>query len=274
MSLTTSLLKSNYTKRFYINTGNFFKPQFKTKLADSKNEIKAAQKLRYEVFFEDRKKKKIISISSFKRDTDIYDKYCDHIIVTYKKNKFSKTKVIGTYRLLKQENSKNVGFCTSEEYNLKNLLNSNRYNNLLEVSRSCIHKNHRNKNVLQSMWREIHNYVITNKIEGLFGTASFLHTNFKKIENELIYLQQNFLMEKHIEVTANPSMLIDLDYKRSIKPSFKLIKNLPTLIKGYLKLNAKVGNGAIIDPKFKTIDIFVFVEFDKIEPKYLEKFSY
>ena len=124
------------------------------------------------------------------------------------------------------------------------------------------------------MWREIHNYVITNKIEGLFGTASFLHTNFKKIENELIYLQQNFLMEKHIEVTANPSMLIDLDYKRSIKPSFKLIKNLPTLIKGYLKLNAKVGNGAIIDPKFKTIDIFVFVEFDKIEPKYLEKFSY
>jgi putative hemolysin len=70
VSLTTSLLKSNYTKRFYINTGNFFKPQFKTKLADSKNEIKAAQKLRYEVFFEDRKKKKIISISSFKRDTD------------------------------------------------------------------------------------------------------------------------------------------------------------------------------------------------------------
>ena len=71
-----------------------------------------------------------------------------------------------------------------------------------------------------------------------------LHTNFKKIENELIYLQQNFLMEKQIEVTANPSMLIDLDYKRSIKPSLKLIKNLPTLIKGYLKLNAKVGNGA------------------------------
>ena len=81
-------------------------------------------------------------------------------------------------------------------------------------------------------------------------------------------------MEKQIEVTANPSMSIDLDYKRSIKPTLKLIKNLPTLIKGYLKLNAKVGNGAIIDPKFKTIDIFVFVEFDKIEPKYLEKFSY
>jgi len=46
------------------------------------------------------------------------------------------------------------------------------------------------------------------------------------------------------------------------------------LIKGYLKLNAKIGNGAIIDPKFKTIDIFVFVEFNKIDTKYLEKFSY
>ena len=58
MSLTTSLLKSNYTKRFYINTGNFFKPQFKTKIADSKKKIKATQKLRYEVFFENKKKKK------------------------------------------------------------------------------------------------------------------------------------------------------------------------------------------------------------------------
>ena len=265
---------TNYSKKFYINTANFFKPTFITKLADTKSEIKAAQKLRYKVFFEDRKKKKIINISSFKKDTDIYDKYCDHIIVSYKKNKFSKTNIIGTYRLLKQENIGNVGFCTSEEYNLDNLIKSPKYNNLLEVSRSCIHKDHRNKNVLQSMWKEIHRYVISNKIQGLFGTASFLHTDYKKIEDELIYLQQNFIMNKEVEVTANPKMSINIDYNKKVKPSLKLIKNLPTLIKGYLKLNAKIGNGAIIDPKFKTIDIFVFVEFNKIDTKYLEKFSY
>jgi len=124
------------------------------------------------------------------------------------------------------------------------------------------------------MWKEIHRYVISNKIQGLFGTASFLHTDYKKIEDELIYLQQNFLMNKDIEVTSNPKMSINIDYNKKVKPSLKLIKNLPTLIKGYLKLNAKIGNGAIIDPKFKTIDIFVFVEFNKIDTKYLEKFSY
>ena len=119
---------TNNSKKFYINTGNFFKPTFITKLADTKSEIKAAQKLRYKVFFEDRKKKKIINISSFKKDTDIYDKYCDHIIVSYKKNKFSKTNIIGTYRLLKQENIENVGFCTSEEYLAMQSVNSNASN--------------------------------------------------------------------------------------------------------------------------------------------------
>ena len=88
-------------KKLFINTNNFFQPTFECYLADSKSEIKAAQRLRYKVFFAERENK-IIRLNSFKRETDDYDKYADHIIVTYKKTKFSKTKVIGTYRLLKQ----------------------------------------------------------------------------------------------------------------------------------------------------------------------------
>ena len=97
-----------------------------------------------------------IKLNSFKRETDDYDKYAEHIIVTFKKNKLSKTKVIGTYRLLKQSIAqKNKGFYSSKEYDLSNLLKSNKYNNLLELSRSCINKKFRKKNVLQLMWKKI-----------------------------------------------------------------------------------------------------------------------
>ena len=106
-------------KKLFINTNNFFQPTFECYLADSKSEIKAAQRLRYKVFFAERENK-IIRLNSFKRETDDYDKYADHIIVTYKKTKFSKTRVIGTYRLLGQSIAlKNKGFYSSNEYDLK-----------------------------------------------------------------------------------------------------------------------------------------------------------
>ena len=91
------------SKKVYLNTKNFFKPEIFVKLADSNSEIKQAQKLRYQVFFSDRNKKKILNISNFRKDSDKYDSYCDHVIVNYKHSKFSKNKVIGTYRLLQQK---------------------------------------------------------------------------------------------------------------------------------------------------------------------------
>ena len=119
MIKNTLNLYSSHTKNIYINTKNFFKPDYLVKLAETKSEVKKAQKLRYEVFFSDRNKKKIFNISNFRRDSDKYDSYCDHIIVSYKKSKFAKSKTVGTYRLLKQKIAEQkIGFYSSEEYDL------------------------------------------------------------------------------------------------------------------------------------------------------------
>ena len=68
MSINNILKKANYTKKvIYINTSDFFKPTFDVKLADSKNEIKSAQKLRYQVFFlREIRKKFLIYIKNYK----------------------------------------------------------------------------------------------------------------------------------------------------------------------------------------------------------------
>jgi len=267
------LKKANYTKKvIYINTSDFFKPTFDVKLADSKNEIKSAQKLRYQVFFSERNKKKIFNIDNFRKDSDKYDNYCDHIVVIHKKSKFSKNKIVGTYRLLKQSVAENKsGFYSSEEYDLTKLLNSNKYFNMLELSRSCISKDFRNKNVLQLMWKEIYKYIENNKVDAMFGTASFLDTNLYNLSNQLIYLNNSHKMPNEIMVNALDKCRAKIDYSRNIKMNLKLVKSLPTLIKGYLKLNAYIGDGAVVDHKFKTTDIFVFLPVNDINYQYVKK---
>ena len=71
--------KKLQNNKLLINTSNFFQPTFDCYLADSKSEIKAAQRLRYKVFFAERENK-IIKLNSFKRETDDYDKYAEHIL--------------------------------------------------------------------------------------------------------------------------------------------------------------------------------------------------
>ncbi len=273
MSINNILKKANYTKKvIYINTSDFFKPTFDVKLADSKNEIKSAQKLRYQVFFSERNKKKIFNIDNFRKDSDKYDNYCDHIVVIHKKSKFSKNKIVGTYRLLKQSVAENKsGFYSSEEYDLTKLLNSNKYFNMLELSRSCISKDFRNKNVLQLMWKEIYKYIENNKVDAMFGTASFLDTNLYNLSNQLIYLNNSHKMPNEIMVNALDKCRAKIDYSRNIKMNLKLVKSLPTLIKGYLKLNAYIGDGAVVDHKFKTTDIFVFLPVNDINYQYVKK---
>ena len=44
---------------------------------------------------------------------------------------------------------------------------------------------------------------------------------------------------------------------------------LPPLIKGYLRLGGCVGDGAVVDPQFDTVDICMLVEASGIAEKYV-----
>jgi putative hemolysin len=272
MTINNILRKNNISKKFNINTYDFFKPIFDVKLAESRNEIKLAQKLRYKVFFSERIHSPILNIGNFRRDSDKFDNYADHIIVKFRKSKFSKARVIGTYRLLKQSVAdKKSGFYSCDEFNLDNLLNSKIYKNMLELSRSCISQKFRNKNVLKLMWNEIYRYINENNIDALFGTASFLDTNINKIEDQLIYLNNNYKMSENIKVNALANYKVKVDYEKKIDINLKLVSRLPTLIKAYLKFNATIGEGAVIDKKFKTTDVFVFLPIEEINKDYVNK---
>ena len=121
------------------------------------------------------------------------------------------------------------------------------------------------------MWKEIYKYIENNKVDAMFGTASFLDTNLYNLSNQLIYLNNSHKMPNEIMVNALDKFRAKIDYSRNIKMNLKLVKSLPTLIKGYLKLNAYIGDGAVVDHKFKTTDIFVFLPVNDINYQYVKK---
>ena len=166
------LTKLPFAKKVNIITSAFFAPKLSYYFAENQKDIKAAQRLRYKVFFSERDKK-IVSLKYFKRDSDKYDQFADHLIVTHQNGKFSKTKVVGTYRLLNSKSAQRCGFYSKEEFDIDRMLNNHENQNLLELSRSCIHKNFRKKNVLQFMWKKIHHYILNHNIDVLFGMARF-----------------------------------------------------------------------------------------------------
>ena len=51
------------------------------------------------------------------------------------------------------------------------------------------------------------------------------------------------------------------------------LKALPPLIKGYLRLGAFVGDGAVIDYQFGTTDVLIILPVEKIDPRYFEHFG-
>ncbi len=270
----SSLQKKYLESKFYIIRSSFFEPKIECYIAESKKEIKAAQQLRFKVFFAERSKKRLFDLKSFKKDVDQFDRYADHLIITHKNSKFSKTKVIGTYRLLQSRVAQRYcGFYSSEEFDISKMIAVSNGKNILELSRSCIDEKFRKKNLLQLMWKEIHKYILTNNIETLFGMASFLDANTDNIKVELSYIHKNFLMDESIRVEALPSRKVAMDTSNLENISeLSIIKRLPALVKAYLRLGAKVGDGAVVDPIFKTTDIFIHLPFSSINEAYLKKF--
>jgi putative hemolysin len=53
----------------------------------------------------------------------------------------------------------------------------------------------------------------------------------------------------------------------------RVLADLPPLIKGYLRLGGFVGDGAVIDRQFNTIDVCIVVKTDLVTEKYYRHYE-
>lgn len=243
------------------------------RLAQTDAEIDAAQDLRYKVFYEEYKATPTAEMAAKKRDFDKFDAHADHLVVVDERGGPKNQKIVGTYRLLDREVAEKHGqFYTSDEYNIDPILKSGA--TVLELGRSCVLPEFRTQPVLQLLWQGIADYVLEHNIEMLFGCASFPGTDPQALARPLSYLYHNHLAPADMRPVALPERYVRMDMiaKEDLNPR-EIIRELPPLIKGYLRIGSLIGDGAVIDEQFNTTDVCIMLHTDLVTKHYKKHYE-
>lgn len=243
------------------------------RLAKSESEILQAQRLRYHIFYEEFHANPTPEITAAKRDFDEFDEYADHLVVIDTSIVDVDKAIVGTYRMMGEEGAAKAGrFYTSDEFDISKLLDNNK--DVLEMGRSCVLPEYRTKAILQLLWQGIAEYVAHYQIRFLFGCASFHGTDPKAYADELSYLYQNHLAPEEFRPIGikNPEISMNMTNSDDINPR-KVIRNLPPLIKGYIRIGGVIGDGIFIDHDFDTVDVCVVLSTNLISESYLNHYE-
>jgi putative hemolysin len=248
------------------------------RLAQTAAEVRQAQKLRYRVFYQEGSAIPNPGRLFARRDVDGYDPICDHLLVidhAASDTNSGKPAVVGTYRLLRQSLAEDHGgFYTAGEFNIAALLT--RHDNLqfLELGRSCVLAPYRNKRTVELLWHGIHAYFLQNRCDVMIGCASLEGTEPKQLALPLSFLHHYARAPEEWRARALPERYVEMNRlsKEAIDPKAAL-RLLPPLVKGYLRLGAYIGDGAVIDYEFGTTDVLVVLPISAIQKRYFEHFD-
>ncbi len=243
------------------------------RLAETEEEVAAAQALRYRVFYEEMSAKASAEMAAAKRDFDAFDEHCDHMVVFDRARGAGPEAIIGTYRVMRREAAKRCGrFYTAGEYDIANLLAYP--GEALELGRSCIEADHRNGGTMQLLWRGIAEYVLAHDVGLMFGCASLPGVEPEALALPLSYLYHHHLAPPALRAWALPGRRVAMNVippadisPRAAQPM------LPPLIKGYLRLGGFVGEGAVIDRDFGTTDVCVVVKTEWVTDRYVRHYT-
>jgi L-ornithine Nalpha-acyltransferase len=241
---------------------------FEITISRSAEDIRAAQKLRFEVFNLEMQKG---LQASYARglDVDDFDPICDHLIVRERKS----GRVVGTYRLLLGSTArKHFGFYSEHEFNLDNIKRLD--GELLELGRSCAHKDYRDRALIHLMWQSIAEYVKNHRVRYLFGCASFPTADPLEVSGSIALVKEKYYASEKFRVEPLPELRIEgLDENPSIGDADALFASLPSLIKGYLRVGAKLCGPPALDRQFGTTDLFLLLDILEISGDYLRRFG-
>ncbi len=245
------------------------------RLATSSADIEAAQRLRYDVFYQEMSATASPEMAAVKRDFDKYDDYCDHLLVVDHEAP-ADAAVVGTYRLLRQDVAEaHDGFYTASEFDIDPLLQrAPAGTKFLELGRSCVLKEYRNKHTIELLWRGIMAYVHRHSMDVMFGCASFTGTDPDELALPLSFLYHTYLTPEEWCVKAHDHLRVDMNLMAEDDISIKdAVRALPPLIKGYVRAGAYIGDGAVIDRQFGTTDVLILFPVNKMNDRYVSKFA-
>ncbi len=231
--------------------------KYTVKLAETAEELQQTQELRARIFFKHLTDEQL-------KSAETRDYYAHHLIVVYHSDEGDK--VVGTLRLINSDYlPESQKFYSEEYFQFNELLKANQH--CLELSRFCIEEKFRKGSILLLIWKSAMAYINHVKVDMMFGISSFPGQDPKEHADVLSLLYQEYLADKKVM----PEPIQDAHpIKELIIDEVAKERQLPTLVRGYLKMGGKISDHYYIDPVFNTTFVFLYVEFETFK-SYVEK---
>lgn len=234
-------------------------PSLRISWARHQDEVEEAQRLRYKVFVEEMGAHLPKAMNGV--DQDLFDAWCDHLIVRDEET----LRVVGTYRVLTPHQATKLGSLYSEtEFDLTRLAHLRP--KMIELGRSCVHQDYRTGSVIMALWSGIGRYMMQGGYDSMLGCASVSMADGGHYAASL-YRKFNEIHLAAIEYRAFPRLALPverLDQSLNVEP--------PPLVKGYLRLGAKICGAPAWDPDFNTADFLTLMRLSDLHPRYARHF--
>lgn len=241
------------------------------RLAETDEDVAAAQRLRYRVFVEEMGADASAEERAERRERDEFDAHFDHLIL--EDADFAGDdpldRVVGVYRLLRGAvaRERDCGFYGDSEYDLTKLKTYPR--EVMELGRSCVHPDHRAGAAMHLLWTGLGAYVTEHDVGVMFGVASFHGADPAPLAQPLSFLHHNHLAPEDLRVRTLPEHFVDMNLLAPDQIArAEAVKAIPPLIKGYLRLGAFVGEGAYVDHDFNTVDVCIVMDTARMVDRY------
>jgi L-ornithine Nalpha-acyltransferase len=243
------------------------------RVASTEWEVRAAQALRFRVFYQEMGAKADAATAESGLDADAYDEVADHLLVVDHDRGEGPESVVGTYRLIRRAAAVRIGrFYSADEYDIAPL--EAFPGEILELGRSCTDVAYRTRGTLQLLWGGIAAYVFRHHITLMFGCASLPGVELEPNAAQLSYLAHHHMAPEALRARAVPDRYLPMEQlPRGGYDAKRALMDLPPLVKGYLRLGGFVGDGAVLDRQFNTTDVCVVVKTDLITDKYFKHYE-
>ena len=249
-------LFNNYTSSTKVEELLIPGSKYSVKIATSRKEVEEALRLRFDVFNIELGEGLDASYRT-QMDEDKFDAQCHHLIVVEN----ATNEVIGTYRM--QDNQMAIagnGFYTEQEFDINQFPNEV-LDNVIELGRACIHRDHRSGRVLYLLWRGLAKYLQLSEKRYLFGCCSLTSQNPAEGAAYFNYLTNKGLVHDSYSITVQKeyecmSLVEEFSFDEEVK--------LPQLFRLYMDIGTKVCSEPALDKTFKTIDFLILLDKDSL----------
>lgn len=227
------------------------------------DEVREAQRLRHAVFAGEMGARLNTRLAG--HDVDLFDDYCEHLLVRDAQTR----QVIGTYRVLTPAQARRVGSTYSDtEFDLVRLRALRP--RMVELGRSCVHPDHRHGGVIMALWGALAEFMVRNELDTMVGCASIPMLRNGVVSGDLAASVWHQLRQTHLAAVEYhvfprlPLPVDELDQSLQVEP--------PALIKGYLRLGAKILGAPAWDPDFNTADLPMMMRIADLPQRYRRHF--